>query len=79
MRDVRRSLFEAISYFNGDLENEKDMERLIEVQFKALGEAFQVCSDVSESRKKIAAKLLNLYRTGRLGHYTLDHPSTCTA
>lgn len=73
VREVRRVLFETISSFPGSLEKEKDLSRLIETQFKALREAFRVASESGEDvENKVAAKLLNLYRTGRLGHYTLD-------
>ncbi|XP_011001543.1 PREDICTED: mitochondrial ribosome-associated GTPase 1 [Populus euphratica] len=70
---VRRTLFESISCLDGNVQNEKDLEELIEVQFTALREAFLVSLEpVNDSQTKISAKLLNLYRTGRLGHYTLD-------
>ncbi|XP_010662217.1 DAR GTPase 2, mitochondrial isoform X2 [Vitis vinifera] len=73
VREVRRVLFETISSFPGSLEKEKDLSRLIETQFTALREAFRVASESGEDvENKVAAKLLNLYRTGRLGHYTLD-------
>lgn len=51
----------------------EDLSRLIEAQLTALREAFQVPVELGEeAQNKVAAKLLNLYRTGRLGHYTLD-------
>ena len=55
------------------MEKENEMERLIESQFMALQEVFRVSLESSEDRyKAVAAKLLNLFRTGRLGRYTLD-------
>lgn len=70
---VRRTLLESISCLDGNIKNEKDLEELIEVQFTALREAFLVSLEpCNDSQTKISAKLLNLYRTGRLGHYTLD-------
>ncbi|KAK9058387.1 hypothetical protein SSX86_023229 [Deinandra increscens subsp. villosa] len=70
---VRRALFEEISAFKGNLEDEKDMVQLIEAQFTTLKKVFNVTSDSFEAANNIvAAKLINLYRTGRLGHYTLD-------
>ncbi|XP_061956583.1 DAR GTPase 2, mitochondrial isoform X2 [Populus nigra] len=70
---VRRTLLESISCLDGNVQNEKDLEELIEVQFTALREAFLVSLEPgNDSQTKISAKLLNLYRTGRLGHYTLD-------
>jgi hypothetical protein len=70
---VRRTLLQSISCLDGNIKNEKDLEELIEVQFTALREAFLVSLEpCNDSQTKISAKLLNLYRTGRLGHYTLD-------
>lgn len=77
VHNIRRTLFETISSFNGNVEDEKDMGRLIETQFTALREAFRVPVELGEeAQNKVAAKLLNLYRTGRLGHYTID-PIPC--
>uniref|UniRef100_A0A2P2KIU4 Mitochondrial ribosome-associated GTPase 1 isoform X1 n=1 Tax=Rhizophora mucronata TaxID=61149 RepID=A0A2P2KIU4_RHIMU len=74
VNDVRRALSLAISSFDGNLQNEKDLEKLIEMQFTSLREAFRLCAD-NDAQNKVCAKLLNLYRTGRLGHYTLDPPA----
>lgn len=73
MSDVRQTLFETISSFDGNLDDDKDLTRLIEAEFIALREAFRIPVDSTEDAHcKVAGKLLNLYRTGRLGHYTLD-------
>ncbi|XVE94427.1 hypothetical protein REPUB_Repub02eG0007600 [Reevesia pubescens] len=74
VHDVRRALFDVISYFDdGNLEREDDMVKLIEAQFLALREAFCIPEELDQhADNKVAVKLLNLYRTGRLGHYTLD-------
>ncbi|XP_058104249.1 DAR GTPase 2, mitochondrial [Magnolia sinica] len=73
VRDVRQALFKTISSFNGNLETEKEMMGLIEAQFAVLHEAFRVLPESGEDGcRRVATKLLNLYRTGRLGHYTLD-------
>ncbi|KAL5795166.1 hypothetical protein ACOSP7_003760 [Xanthoceras sorbifolium] len=73
VQKVRQTLFKVISGFDGNLEQENNMERLIEVELTALREVFQVPVDLGEdAESKVASKLLNLYRTGRLGHYTLD-------
>uniref|UniRef100_A0A6N2MEP4 Mitochondrial GTPase 1 n=1 Tax=Salix viminalis TaxID=40686 RepID=A0A6N2MEP4_SALVM len=70
---VRQTLLESISCLDGNVQNEKHLEELIEAQFTALREAFLVSSEPGiDSQTRISAKLLNLYRTGRLGHYTLD-------
>ena len=75
VKDVRRTLFKIISSFKGCLRDETDMERLIDAQFIALHKAFRLSVSGEDSYSAVAAKLLNLYRTGRLGHYTLDFPS----
>ncbi|XP_052170769.1 DAR GTPase 2, mitochondrial isoform X2 [Diospyros lotus] len=73
VRDVRRALFEAISAFRDNIEDGKDLVKLIEAQFVVLSKALRVPEESEEGTlSKVAAKLLNLYRTGRLGHYTLD-------
>ncbi|KAF7825942.1 DAR GTPase 2, mitochondrial [Senna tora] len=73
VRDVRRTLFETISAFDGNTRDEEEMAELISRQFSALQEAFQVSNECQEEANvKVAKKLLNLFRTGRLGHYTLD-------
>ncbi|XP_029128823.1 DAR GTPase 2, mitochondrial isoform X2 [Cajanus cajan] len=74
VQDVRRTLFETISSFEGDLRCEDEMEALIARQFTALQEAFRISIECEEeAHDKVAGKLLNLFRTGRLGHYILDH------
>lgn len=72
VQKVRRTLFEVISDFSGDFENEKDLLKLIKVELAAVSEAFKIPLHVDSCSHKVGAKLLNLYRTGRLGHYTLD-------
>ncbi|KAF6134187.1 hypothetical protein GIB67_013584 [Kingdonia uniflora] len=73
VRDVRRTLFETISSFKGNLEDDNEKARLIEDQLLALREAFRVPLESGEDGCQIVAKkLLDLYRTGRLGQYTLD-------
>ncbi|XP_055960295.1 DAR GTPase 2, mitochondrial isoform X2 [Mercurialis annua] len=73
VHDVRRKLFETISSFDGDMQNQADLEKLIELQFAALTESFHLPTELGDDvHYKIATKLLNLYRTGRLGHYSLD-------
>ncbi|XP_076884779.1 DAR GTPase 2, mitochondrial-like [Bidens hawaiensis] len=70
---VRRALFKEISSFEGNVEDENDMEHLIEAQFATLRKVFNVKSDSLEAANStVATKVVNLYRTGRLGHYTLD-------
>ncbi|CAI9091056.1 OLC1v1025976C1 [Oldenlandia corymbosa var. corymbosa] len=73
VNDVRRTLFEAVSSFCGNLEDDKDFSELIEVEFSMLRRAFRVAPEPNEDGcRRVATKLLDLYRTGRLGHYSLD-------
>ncbi|KAE9590481.1 putative GTP-binding protein, orthogonal bundle [Lupinus albus] len=77
VHDVRITLYETISCFDGNIRNEDEMDALIGRQLCALQEAFHVSSEGGEvPHDKVAAKLLNLFRTGRLGHYILDHLPT---
>ncbi|PHT32896.1 DAR GTPase 2, mitochondrial [Capsicum baccatum] len=69
---VQRMLYEAVSSFNGNLENEETLSRLIKAEFAVLRDAFNLPPELDDCVRKVAAKLLNLYCTGRLGHYTLD-------
>ncbi|KAL2478270.1 DAR GTPase 2 [Forsythia ovata] len=73
VNNVRRTLFEALSSFAGNVENEEDLTHLTEVEFKVLQRVFHLPVESDEENYgRVATKLLNLYRTGRLGHYTLD-------
>lgn len=73
MNDVRRTLYETISSFDGNMDDEKELARLIEEEIMALQGVFQVPLNLGvDAHAEVAGKLLNLYRTGRLGHYTLD-------
>ncbi|GMI89199.1 hypothetical protein like AT4G10650 [Hibiscus trionum] len=72
VHDVRGAIFDIISTFNGNLELEDDMIKLIEAQLVALRSAFHVPEEGENVESKVGVKLLDLYRTGRLGHYTLD-------
>ncbi|KNA20484.1 hypothetical protein SOVF_052040 [Spinacia oleracea] len=70
---VRKSLFEAVSSFRGNLQDEEEMLRLIEAEFVVLRKVFNLPTESEEdSDHKVAVKLLNLFRTGRIGHYILD-------
>ncbi|NP_001336746.1 DAR GTPase 2, mitochondrial [Zea mays] len=74
VKAVRQVLFETISSFNGDLGQVDELRRLIGHQLVNLQQVFKVLTEPSENIcKPIATKLVNLYRTGRLGRYTLEH------
>ncbi|XP_050917764.1 DAR GTPase 2, mitochondrial isoform X2 [Lathyrus oleraceus] len=71
---VRRTLYETVSSFEGNIRCEVEMEALIARQFTALQEVFHVFTESEEdAHVMVAGKLLNLFRTGRLGHYIFDN------
>ncbi|KAL8555671.1 hypothetical protein ACS0TY_003474 [Phlomoides rotata] len=74
VNNARRTLFDTVSSFSStSMGNGVDLARLIEDEFEALLKVFNLPLESPESNYvRVAAKLLNLYRTGRLGHYTLD-------
>lgn len=74
VNDVRGTIFDTISCFDGDIELEEDMIKLMEAELVALRDAFRVPQGLGEYvyNRVVSVKLLDLYRTGRLGHYTLD-------
>ncbi|KAG8485811.1 hypothetical protein CXB51_019158 [Gossypium anomalum] len=74
VNDVRGTIFDTISCFDGNIELEEDMIKLMEAELVALREAFRVPQGLGEYvyNRVVGVKLLDLYRTGRLGHYTLD-------
>lgn len=73
VNDVRRTLFETVSSFSEDLEDGANVAELYKPHLMGLHKAFQVVPGIGEDADQIVGrKLLNLYRTGRLGHYTLD-------
>ncbi|KAL1534829.1 DAR GTPase 2, mitochondrial [Salvia divinorum] len=73
VNNVRRTLFDAVSSFSGRTDNGEDLARLIKEEFEVLQKVFHLPLETKECNfDRVATKLLNLYRTGRLGHYTLD-------
>uniref|UniRef100_A0A7N0VLI1 G domain-containing protein n=1 Tax=Kalanchoe fedtschenkoi TaxID=63787 RepID=A0A7N0VLI1_KALFE len=73
VNDVRAILFDTISAHKNSLEDMISLSQLVEHQFTMLQDAFGIHEDSkSEAFRKVAVKLLNLFRYGRLGHYSLD-------
>lgn len=70
--EVQRALSAALSNFNGNIEDESDMESLIEQQFEALQKAFKIPHDASEARTMVSKRFLTLFRMGKLGPFILD-------
>ncbi|XXG85433.1 hypothetical protein AAC387_Pa11g0510 [Persea americana] len=71
--EVQQALYVTCSEFDGNLEEENDLESLIENQFLALQKAFKIPHKAGdEARTMVSKKLLTLFRIGKLGPFTLD-------
>ncbi|CAA0376217.1 unnamed protein product [Arabidopsis thaliana] len=70
--EVQRSLYITLSEFDGDTEDENDLECLIEQQFEVLQKALKIPHKASEARLMVSKKFLTLFRAGRLGPFILD-------
>ncbi|KAK3405534.1 hypothetical protein EUGRSUZ_K01761 [Eucalyptus grandis] len=62
----------SLSEFDGNVENENDLECLIEQQFEALQKALRIPHKALEARIMVSKKFLTLFRTGKLGPFILD-------
>lgn len=70
--EVQRALYATLSEFDGNVEDENDLESLIELQFEALQKAMKIPHKAAEARLKVSKKLLTLFRAGKLGPFILD-------
>ena len=70
--EVQHALYSTLSNFDGNVEEESDLEVLIEQQFEALQKALKIPHKVSEARLMASKKFLTLFRIGKLGHFILD-------
>lgn len=70
--EVQRTLYATLSEFDGDLDNENDLEILIAQQFEALQKALKIPNKASEARTMVSKKFLTLFRAGKLGPFILD-------
>ncbi|KAL3370560.1 hypothetical protein AABB24_007554 [Solanum stoloniferum] len=70
--EVQRTLCTTLSEFNGNLEEEGELEILIDQQFEALQTALKIPYKASEGRMMVSKKFLTLFRTGKLGPFILD-------
>ncbi|KAF5199792.1 mitochondrial GTPase 1-like [Thalictrum thalictroides] len=72
--EVQCALYATFKDFDGNMEDENDLESLIDNQFQALQRAFKVPSTKArdEARLMVSKKFLTLFRTGKLGPFTLD-------
>ena len=69
---MQRSLYKTIAEFDGNVEDENDLENLIEQQFETLQKALKIPHKASEARLMVSKKFLTLFRTGKLGPFILD-------
>ncbi|XP_047330083.1 short integuments 2, mitochondrial [Impatiens glandulifera] len=71
---VQNTLNTTLSEFDGDLDNEADLEILIERQFEELQSSLKIGPQrtASEARTMVAKKLITLFRSGKLGPFILD-------
>ncbi|KAL9411744.1 hypothetical protein AB3S75_045364 [Citrus x aurantiifolia] len=69
---VQRALHVSLSEFDGNVEDENDLESLIEQQFQVLQRALKIPHKASEARLMVSKKFLTLFRTGKLGPFILD-------
>ncbi|KAH7557241.1 hypothetical protein JRO89_XS11G0082600 [Xanthoceras sorbifolium] len=70
--EVQRALHATLSEFDGNVEDENDLENLIEQQFEVLQKALKIPHKATEARLMVSKKFLTLFRTGKLGPFILD-------
>ncbi|KAK9290171.1 hypothetical protein L1049_008337 [Liquidambar formosana] len=70
--EVQHALYLTLSEFDGNLDDEGDLEALIGQQFEALQKALKIPHKASEARIMVSKKFLTLFRTGKLGPFILD-------
>lgn len=77
--EVQCAMYKTLAEFNGNVEDENDLENLIEQQFEVLQKALKIPHKASEARLMVSKKFLTLFRTGKLGCFILDDvPETNT-
>ncbi|CAK8543216.1 unnamed protein product [Lathyrus sativus] len=69
---VQHALYSTLAEFNGNVEDESDLENLIDLQFGALQKALKIPHKASEARLMVSKKFLTLFRAGKLGPFILD-------
>jgi hypothetical protein len=69
---VQHALYSTLAEFNGNVEDEGDLENLIDEQFGALQKALKIPHKASEARLMVSKKFLTLFRAGKLGPFILD-------
>ncbi|KAL7204015.1 hypothetical protein ACSBR2_017141 [Camellia fascicularis] len=74
VHDVRRTLFEAISSFHGNLEDGNDLLKLIEAQFAALRKALRVLEESDAEDARGICKIRNPIRFSQICFWVLMGP-----
>lgn len=74
VKEVQRTLYITFKEFNGNLEEESELESLIDTQLSALRKSFRILphKESDEAQKMVSKKLLTLFRMGKLGPFVLD-------
>lgn len=72
MVGVQHALYSTLAEFDGNVEDESDLENLIDQQFGALQKALKIPNKASEARLMVSKKFLTLFRAGKLGPFILD-------
>ncbi|KAL0921303.1 hypothetical protein M5K25_008362 [Dendrobium thyrsiflorum] len=73
VKSVQKTLYITFSEFEGNLEEENELESLIHKQLMALQKTFRIPHfDSDEAFIKVSKKLLILFRAGKLGTFILD-------
>nr|CAD1820106.1 unnamed protein product [Ananas comosus var. bracteatus] len=72
-KEVQKTLYLTFKDFEGNTEEESELESLIDMQLMALRKAFRIPHKASnEARTMVSKKLLTLFRIGKLGPFILD-------
>ena len=70
---MQRTLHRTFISFDGDLNEDNELECLVDAQLTALKESFKISTkSEDEARTMISKKLITLFRTGKLGPFILD-------
>lgn len=71
--NARKVITQSCLKFDGKLENKEDMESLVDEQMNMFRRIFKVPAQLGDDGWiRVSKQLLKLYRTGRLGRFTLD-------
>ncbi|KAG0586804.1 hypothetical protein KC19_2G118800 [Ceratodon purpureus] len=71
--NVRKIITQSCLKFDGNLGNKEDMECLVDEQMNLFRRIFKVPAQLGDDGWiRVSKQLLKLYRTGRLGRFTLD-------